>query len=96
MKKIGLKAVLASVMILFSACSDNGGAHFGDAEQLISVVGCVTTTPVTATDIAGYTTMISGDTLIEDVNNTVVTTYHDVNGTKKVCVVSGKAYLSRK
>ena len=75
----------------FSACSDNG--HFNDAQSKLAIIDCNDSAVVITPD--DYTTMLSGDVLIQEATNTVVTTYHDVNGTKKVCTDSGIAYLIR-
>jgi hypothetical protein len=49
----------------------------------------------TPADIATYITMQSGDVLVRSEDNTTVATYHDQNGIKKVCRISGSAYLIR-
>jgi len=93
---ITLSTLLA---IAFTACGGGGGggdnANFSNAEQKIAIdVNC--STQVTTTLINSYITMLSGDVLVRAENNTTVETYHDINGTKKVCRVSGSAYLIRK
>ena len=93
MKQIILSALLA---ISFSACSES---HFKEAETIVNIdIACKV--DANSTDISEYITMFSSDALVkaEDANSsieTVVSTYHDANGTKKVCLVSGKAYLVR-
>ena len=73
------------VTISFSACSD-------DAKQKIPInVNC--TTPAT---INSYISLYSGDVLVKVEDNTTIETYHNTDGTKKVCLVSGNAYISRK
>jgi len=92
------KNVLATMLttlvtISFSACSDNG--NFSNAETKIAIdVNC--STPVTTTLINSYITMLSGDVLVQAENNTIVETYFDANSTKKICLVSGNAYIIRK
>ena len=91
-----ITTTLLTTALFFSACSDS---HFKDAETIIDIDKlCVT--DANSTVIADYITMLSGDVLVksEDANksiDTVVSTYHDTNGTKKVCIVSGSAYLIR-
>jgi len=86
-----LMAISAMVAITlgFNACSDTG--HFKDAQNKISITNC--SSGVTIPD--DYVSMLSGDTLVQEATGTVVTTYHDINGTKKVCTDSGIAYLIR-
>ena len=88
---------LSIITLLFSACGGGGGsdASFSNAEQKIDINETCITTP-TSSDISNYITLESGDTIIKDADNTVISTYHDVNGTKKVCLVSGSAYILRK
>ena len=92
------KNVLATMLttlvtISFSACSDNG--NFSNAETKIAIdVNC--TTPSTPALINSYISLYSGDVLVQGENNTTVETYFDANGTKKVCLVSGTAYIIRK
>ena len=82
--------LLGFVMTLFfAACSGGGGdASFKNTGTVISLVGvkCVTSSP-TSTDIANYETLQSGDTIVKDDNNAIVIIYHEVTGTKKICLV---------
>jgi len=89
-KKLITTAVIGTIIIGFSACSDDG--QFKNAQDKIFITDC-NQTGVVIPD--GYISMLSGDTLVQEANNTVVTTYHDINGTKKVCADSGIAYLIR-
>lgn len=85
-----LTYILTVITALFlSACGD---AHFKNEETKIAVIDCDTAVANIPDD---YTTMNSGDVLVNEVANTVVTTYHDINGVKKVCTDSGKAHLVR-
>lgn len=80
--------------LFFSACG--GGeedAHFKNSEEKISIIDCNTSGAIIPDD---FISMFSGDVLVHELPNTVITTYHDINGTKKVCTDSGKAYLIRK
>ena len=82
-------------MIGLSACGGGGGgdnADFSNAEQKIPIdVNC--TTPTT---INTYIPLYSGDVLVQAEANTTIETYHNIDGTKKVCLVSGNAYIIRK
>ncbi len=94
MKKVNLITLsIITTALFFSACSDS---HFKDAETIIDIdKQCIVDANTTV--INDYITMLSGDVLVakEDENQTVIETYHDTNGTKKICIVSGKAYLIR-
>lgn len=87
-----LMAIVAigTITLGFNACSDDG--QFKNAQNKILITEC-NQTGITIPD--DYISMLSGDTLVQEANNTVVTTYHDINGTKKVCADSGIAYLIR-
>ena len=92
MKKIILIAILALAAVNFTACSE-GDVHFKDATQLITIIDCNDSAVITIPD--DYTAMISGDVVVKDVTPTVISTYHDVTGNKRVCTVSGTAHLIR-
>lgn len=97
MKKDNLikSIIILSIIIGFSACGGGGDdASFKNSEERIQIEDCNSTTVVTIP--ADYTTMQSGDVLVQEATNTTVTTYHDVNNTKKVCTQSGIAFLIRK
>jgi len=89
------KNVLATMLITlvtlsFSACSDD--AHFADAENQISInVAC--TTPTT---INSYIPLYSEDVVVKAEDNTTIEIYHTTDGSKRVCLVSGNAYIIRK
>jgi len=68
----------------------------------IYVVNCDNTNSVNSTNDCGnadipdyYTCIKSNDTLVKETDNTTVEIVHNSNGTKKVCVKSGGAYLLR-
>ena len=89
MKNIRLFLSVVFTTLLFTSCSDGGGdASFKNNETIISLVAvkCVTGNP-TATDITNYETLLSGDTIVKDDNNAIVSIYHDTNGIKKICLV---------
>ncbi|MEA3354288.1 MAG: hypothetical protein U9Q33_10785 [Campylobacterota bacterium] len=85
--------IIFTTALFFSACGGSGDdASFRDAGEKIEVIDCdanVSTIP------DGYTSMYSGELLINETTDTVITTYHDIDGIKKVCTVSGSAYLIR-
>ena len=89
LKNIFYTLPIVITALVFNACGGGGSdAQFSNAENKIQIIDCNATN--------GYTTMISNDTLIQSETPTVITTYHDTNGTKKVCVNIGKAYILRK
>lgn len=97
-KNLLVVTLLVLVTLSFNACGGGGGDDAGftntSSENRINIdVNCIT--PVTTVAINSYVTMLSGDVLVQATNNTVVETYHDTNGTKKICLVSGSAYLIR-
>ena len=82
--------MLITTAMSFNACSDDG--RFKDAQSKILVTEC-NAVGVTIPD--DYSTMLSGDVLAQEANDTIVETYHDVDGLKKICTLSGLAYLIR-
>jgi len=95
MKNILLATTFALIAFAFTACSEGDGA-FKNADSTSKIdinIDCIVN-PVEA-DIATYITLISGDVVVTEDSNSSVSTYHDINGTKKVCKVSGSAYIIR-
>ena len=90
--KILLLILTFITSISFIACGGSD-ASFSDSETKVDItIPCITTP--TATDIANYITLNSGDTIVQTTTtNTVISTYHDTDGVKKVCLVSGSAYI---
>lgn len=87
MKKIYLAISTTVVALLLSACGGGGGsASFSDAQTLITIVDCNTST---------FTPIQTDDVLVKDTEITKVTIVHDSNNTKKVCVDLGSAHLVR-
>ena len=85
-------------LLIFTSCSkdhnNNVDVNTSTSQEQIAVnVNCIT--PITQDAIDTYITMLSGDILVEDANDTVVQTYLDTDGTKKICRVSGNAHLIR-
>ncbi len=92
-------AIFITITIGFTACGGGGGGsdggdddvYFKNSDEKIRVVGCDS-----STNMVDYTTMLSGDTLIQEATNTTVETYHSVDNTKRVCTKTGISYLVRK
>ena len=82
--------LVASVLIAisFNACGSSSSST--STIQIPIDVNC--TTPAT---INTYIPLQSGDSIVPQEDNTTVSTYHDINGTKRVCLVSGSAYIER-
>ena len=88
------------ITIGFSACSDNASftnmttSDVADslAQQRIPIdVNCSTSPAV----IDDYITLESGDIITKEEASTSITTYHDIDGVKKVCLNSGTATIVR-
>jgi len=91
MKNIISITIFIFVTIGFTACGSGGDASFKNGETIIPIdVNC--TTPAT---IATYIPLQSGDAIVKEEDNTTVNIYHDLDGTKKVCLDSGKAHILR-
>lgn len=93
-----LKLTLISTFAItsFTACGGGGSAgSFSDSETKIDITIACKTTP-SAIDIDNYITLNTGDTIVKTTPSTTISTYHDTSGVKKVCLVSGSAYILRK
>lgn len=97
---IKFNLLFAMAISLFTGCGLDEEANYKatDDSSVITIslksITCVTGTP-TATDIDGYETLQSNDTIIKDEDNTTIAIYHDEDGLKKVCLVSGNAHIER-
>ena len=91
-KKILSTMILTLLPLSFIACGGSGDdASFKNSETIIPIdVDCNGTVA-----ISSYIELESGDVIVED-NNATIKTYHDTNGTKKICKVSGSAHIIRK
>lgn len=94
MKKIYSIILLIAVSLNFTACGGGGGGDSSFKNAIIDInISCVLAP--TSNDFDTYISLNSGDEIINDEPNTLVTTYHNINGEKKVCLNSGKAHIVR-
>jgi hypothetical protein len=94
MKKVIQISLLFLTITSFIACNGGDNSHFKNAEEKIDITNCVSSP--TITDIDNYETIEGGDVIIKKEDNTTISTYHDVDNVKKICVESGSAYILRK
>lgn len=80
----------AIVALTFTACGGGSSADFEGTSTSISVVDCNS-----STDITDYTELLSGDVIVKDESPTEISTYHDIDGNKRVCVDIGAAHIVR-
>ena len=95
LNNIILVGLLALGAVSFTACSEGDG-HFKNADSASTIgidVDCIVNP--TSADIATYITIYSGDVIVKEDSNSSVSTYHDVNGNKSVCRVTGNSYILR-
>lgn len=86
MKNIYLIISSIVLALLLSACGGGGGTgDSGSSSTQIQVVDCDTNTT---------TPLLSGDTLVQETDDTTVT-ITDTNGDKEVCVDTGAAHIVR-
>lgn len=93
-----LLITLGSILsISFTACGGGGGSDssFSNSEELIPISIPCEVTP-SNTDISNYITLNSGDVIVKDTDTAEISIYHDINGTKKVCLVTPSAHIIRK
>ncbi|WP_415249815.1 hypothetical protein [Sulfurimonas sp.] len=84
MKNVYLIVMVSVVGLLLSACSGGEGS-FDTGEEKITITHCSET----------YITTQLNDLLIKDESDTTIEVLHDVNGTKRVCVLTGSAHIIR-
>ena len=89
MKKYLMIIIALSSTVFFTACGGGGTSDGGGSTQ-ITVAACETPDV-----IANYTLLQSGDTIVKDEASTVINTFHDVDGNKRICVSSGSAHILR-
>lgn len=90
--KIGILSIF--VIAGFTACGSGDSASFENSETLIPIDINCTTSPNT-TDISNYITLNSGDVIVKDNDGAEISIYHDINGTKKVCLETPSAHIVR-
>lgn len=89
MKKIPTTIAIIFIAMGFSACSESGDAAFRNAQTIIPIsISCTEA-------ISTYQELLSGDAIVKDDENTTLSIYHDTDGNKKVCLVSGTAHIVR-
>lgn len=91
-KRIITVVVFLVISISFSACGGGGGSSSFEGGQTIIQIDVNCTTPAT---INTYIPLQSGDTIVKNDDNSSIEIYHDVDGIKKVCIVSGSAQIVR-
>ena len=95
MKRIYKLLIITIIALGFSACDDEDGgsnASFSIEETSsnnTTIMGCNDTTDIPD----GYTTLNSGDTIVKSTDGTEISVYHNSDGTKKICVEAGSAYI---
>ena len=97
MIKIASLSLLTLATLSFTACGGGSDdASFKNSETMIDIdVNCTVGTQ-TQTTIDTYIPVYSGDVIVKDDENTSVSIYHDINGTKKICLEYGNAHIIRK
>jgi hypothetical protein len=86
MRRIYIVSVSFITALFLSACGN--GNSLDSSKTPRDIVDCNSTTVIT-----DYTQMYSNDTIINDEDNTTISTYHDTSGNKYVCTQTGKAHL---
>jgi hypothetical protein len=96
MIKIATLSLLTLATLSFTACGGGSDdASFKNSETMIDIDVNCTVAPNQAT-IDTYIPVYSGDVIVKDDENTSVSIYHDINGTKKICLEYGNAHIIRK
>ncbi len=94
--KITQSLLLGIIIAYFTACGDNGCCTSDvDNNKILNISTLCITNP-TLQDIDKYMLLQSGDTIIKDEPNTLISIYHDINNIKRVCQLSGSAHILRK
>jgi ABC-type Fe3+-hydroxamate transport system substrate-binding protein len=91
--KIISLTIATLVAIVLSACG-GGGSSFSNSQNIIAIdVNCTA-----IATISSYIPLERGDTITVSSGTPTIITYHDVNGTKRVCLdpsTSGSANIIR-
>ncbi len=96
-----IKIVVSLLLtLLLTACGGKGGTdsddggNSGSVEEKINIdIPCITTP--TSIDISNYITLLSGDIVEKETADAEIIIYHDLDGNKKVCLVTPSAYIIR-
>lgn len=98
-KNLILTIVTIIAVSVFSGCGNTDEGHFdsssstnNNSNTITIAIDVACTTPAT---ISSYIELKSGDTIVKNSDGTSIETYHDANGAKKVCLVSGSASIVR-
>jgi len=86
MKKIISLIVPLVLIFAFNAC---GSSDKGNSEA-IPIEACIVP-PV----ISSYQILYSGDIIVDESNTSIITTYHDSDNLKRICLNSGQASILR-
>ena len=78
------------ISISFNACSNSSEDKVTEIDINVK---CLPNP--TGTDIENHISLLEKDSVVKDEDNTTVSIYYDTQGTKKVCLVEGKAHILR-
>ena len=98
MKKIYLIISSISLALLLSGCGGGGGTAEGDGRTTSgggTASGGGGSTNIKVADCYTYTTLYTGDTLVKETDDTIVTIRDNANDTQDVCVNQGAAHILR-
>ena len=92
-KKIVSVSLLTLLTFTFNACGGGSGGSSGSQNAIAIDVNCISSAA-----ISSYIPLERGDTISIASGNPTIVTYHDSNGTKRVCLdasSSGSANILR-
>lgn len=87
MKSILKYLSICLVVLGFASCGGGGGGG-SSSDEGTEIVSCSV-----SENIEDYTSLQSDDVIVKDSDDTVISIFHDSDENKKVCVVSGSAYI---
>lgn len=90
-KKYNLFLLILAALFI-NACGGDGDSSF--EQEKVNISECIDNP--TSTIIDNYEKLNSGDSIVQDISSSQVTTYHSLDGVKRVCLNSGKAHIIRK
>ena len=79
----------AGLMLAIAGCGGSDSSFEAGDDKTAIDIEC------DGNDIADYIDLKSGDTIVKEDDNTVISTYHNDEGSKKVCLQSGSAHIVR-